>query len=55
MCIHRTVILRNFLEEIHQISDIREYLDSGLHHLCDLLQIQILGNHLLSDTEALLS
>ena len=47
MGVHCHIILRQLLEEIYLCGNIREDLDSGLHHGRDLLQIHILGDHFL--------
>ena len=46
MNIHLRIVFRKLLEEINMACNIREYLDSRLHHGRNLSQIQILLDHL---------
>ena len=45
MCVHCYIIFRKLLEKVNVIRNIRENLNSCLHHSCDLFQIQILFDH----------
>ena len=44
MGIHSCIIFRHLLKEVNKIRNIREYLDPGLHHSGNFLQINIPGN-----------
>ena len=44
MGVHCHIIFRQLLEEIYLCSNVREDLDTGLDHACDLLQIQFFGD-----------
>ena len=40
MSVHRSVVLRNFLKEVDEVCNIREYFDSCFYHGCNFLKIE---------------